>query len=518
MQERSAIQKGWEFSARLAGADAAARLGSAYVSQVEQAIDQLTADIVKLKSGQTDAVLGGYIAEHWHAGTFNVNAVAAGSSHRAFTLESTEYASVDIGTNFGKDYSAKYMSTPEKSAVAQGAFSPDTGAPKYQGQERLIPTDHMEGAAREAARRAAKNVGTRPEVAAAYSDAEAHLTDVVSDGEGVESVRLSKEDDLEMARRVKRDEFDPEDFGVSVDNAIKAEYILKKAMQAGATAAAITVAIQMAPEIYKAIDYLIKTGQINVQHLKKMGTNGKAFQTYLDVQSKFERYSVSNALLVAAQKPEATDLGDANFWRGRGGYIRKGESGILLMEPGNSYTRKDGSKGVNIHIKRVFDISQTTLTPTKQPAVSQDTRLLLNAMVRYAPCKVDFRDELPDGQSALYSPQEKTVFVRRGQSMEDVFRGVAQELAHAYLDTGNYSRENNIFLAQCVGNMLCQRNGIDGNSLAVTQLPQKYTEMEPKQLREELKSIRTAANQISADMFRFLDAKSHGSRQRDDAR
>ena len=50
--------------------------------------------------------------------------------------------------------------------------------------------------------------------------------------------------------------------------------------------------------------------------LKKMGTNEKAFQTYLDVQSKFERYSVSNALLVAAQKPEATDLGDANFWRG----------------------------------------------------------------------------------------------------------------------------------------------------------------------------------------------------------
>lgn len=252
--------------------------------------------------------------------------------------------------------------------------------------------------------------------------------------------------------------------------------------------------------------------------LKKVGTDGKAFQTYLDVQSKFERYSVSNALLVAAQKPDATDLGEANFWRGRGGYIRKGEFGILLMEPGNSYTRKDGSKGVGINVKRVFDISQTTLSPVPERVTSPDIRLLLNAMVRYAPCKVDFRDELPDGQSALYSPQEKTAFVRRGQSMEDVFRGVAQELAHAYLDTGNYSRENNIFLAQCVGNILCQRNGIDGKSLAITQLPQKYTEMEPKQLREELKSIRTAANQISADMFRFLDAKSHGSRQRDDAR
>ena len=252
--------------------------------------------------------------------------------------------------------------------------------------------------------------------------------------------------------------------------------------------------------------------------LKKMGTDGKAFQTYLDVQSKFERYSVSNALLVAAQKPEATDLGDANFWRGRGGYIRKGESGILLMEPGNSYTRRDGSKGVNINIKRVFDISQTTLTPTKQPVVSQDTRLLLNAMVRYAPCKVDFRDELPDGQSALYSPQEKTVFVRRGLSMEDTFRGVAQELAHAYLDTGNYNREENAFLARCVGNILCQRNDIDGKALSVQQVPKALSTLEPKELREELKSIRTAANQISADMFRFLDARNHGTKQRDDAR
>lgn len=297
MQNRSAIQKGWEFSARLAGTDAAARLGSAYVSKVQQAIDQMTADIVRLKSGQTDAVLGGYIAEHWHSGTFNVNAVAAGSSHRAYTLGSTDYASVDIGTNFGKSYSSKYMSTAEKSAVAQGAYSPETGGPKYQGQERLIPSDHMEGATREAARRAARNAETRPEVAAAYSDAEAHFTDVVSDGEGVESVRLSKDENLEMARRVKRDEFDPEDFGISADRAIKTEYILKQAVKSGATAAAITVAIQMAPEIYKAIDYLIKNGQINVPHLKQMGI--KAISAGAE---GFLRGSISCSVMIMCQK------------------------------------------------------------------------------------------------------------------------------------------------------------------------------------------------------------------------
>ena len=252
--------------------------------------------------------------------------------------------------------------------------------------------------------------------------------------------------------------------------------------------------------------------------LKKMSTDTNVFQTYLDVQSRFERYSVSNALLVASQKPEATNLADANTWRGKGGFIRKGQTGILLMEPGNSYTRKDGSSAVSINVKRVFDISQTTLFQPQEPAQNQDIRLLLNAMVRYAPCKVDFRDALPGDQSALYSPQEKTVFVRRGQSLEDTFRGVAQELAHAYMDTGSYNREENAFLARCVANILCQRNGIDGKALCVQQLPQKYSTMEAKELREELKTIRTAANQISADMFRFLEAKNNGSKQRDDAR
>lgn len=297
MQEKSAIQQGWDFSARLAGADRAARISSEYIGRVEQAIDQLAVDVVKLKSRQTDAVLGGYIAEQWHADTFNVNAVAAESAHRAFALESNEYASVDIGTNFGKNYSSKYMATPEKSAVAQGVLSPETKVAKYHDQERLIPTNHMKGAAKEASRRAIKNADTRPEVAAAYRDTKEHLTDVVSNGEGIESVPLSKEDNLEMARRVKQDKFDPNDFGVSVNSAVKTEYILRKAAQAGTTAAVITLAMQIAPEIYKSIAYLIKTGRIDIQHLKKTGV--KALSASAE---GFLRGSISCSVLIMCEK------------------------------------------------------------------------------------------------------------------------------------------------------------------------------------------------------------------------
>lgn len=53
-------------------------------------------------------------------------------------------------------------------------------------------------------------------------------------------------------------------------------------MKAGLTAATITAITQLVPELYKAIDYLIKHGEIDVNQLKKAGgkvisTSGEAF-------------------------------------------------------------------------------------------------------------------------------------------------------------------------------------------------------------------------------------------------
>ena len=299
MNRKNDLQRGWDFSAHLIGADVAVHAGSQYVAQVNEAIEQLAKDIVAMKSNQTDAVLGGYLAEVWHADTFNVDAIAAGSAHRAWVdVEGRiDYGSVDIRTNFGTDYSSKYMKNPEASAIAQAQYARDLGRPKYQGQERLIPTDHLEGALETANRQALRNEPIRPEVAESYREAGRHFTDRVSDGEGIESIPLTKENDLEMARQVKRDEFAPENFGESVATAIKTEYLIKQAAKAGMTTAAITVALQLAPEMYKALDYLIKTGQIDLMQVRRMGT--KAISAGAE---GFLRGSVSCALYIACEK------------------------------------------------------------------------------------------------------------------------------------------------------------------------------------------------------------------------
>ena len=87
--------------------------------------------------------------------------------------------------------------------------------------------------------------------------------------------------------------------------------------------------------------------------------NPETFRDYLLIQSRFGKYSVSNALLISYQNNEATYLADFETWKEKGVFVQKGERGITLLEPGNEFTREDGTTGFSINVKKVFDISQT---------------------------------------------------------------------------------------------------------------------------------------------------------------
>ena len=122
-----------------------------------------------------------------------------------------------------------------------------------------------------------------------------------------------------------------------------------------------------------------------------MVQDGELFKTALDVMARFDRYSVGNVLLIAAQMPEATKLADFDAWKQNRTYVRKGEDHIKILEPGEEFRREDGSMGVNYNVKRVFDISQTS-AKVKPAKVQHDMRLLLKAMLNNAPCVVEISE------------------------------------------------------------------------------------------------------------------------------
>lgn len=298
MKSKNEMEMGWEFGAKIMGTDIAAHMGQDYVSAVEMAIKQLEENINNHR--YRNAGLGqlqGYMLEEWGAGTFNVDAAAAGSPARASVLHSTAKDSADIQLNSGESYSAKSYTTAKKTVSAQARLNPESHRARYQGQERLVPSDQLEDAKTAAHREALRNQLTRPEASKAYAETEARLTDKVKNEEGISSRSVSREELKNIADESKEQKFKAENHGVTTDSAIHTEYILRQVLKAGYTTAAITVAVQLAPEIYKALDFLIKHREIDVQQIKRMGTKGISAGA-----EGFLRGSIASSLLIMCEK------------------------------------------------------------------------------------------------------------------------------------------------------------------------------------------------------------------------
>lgn len=60
--------------------------------------------------------------------------------------------------------------------------------------------------------------------------------------------------------------------------------------------------------------------------------NPETFRDYLLIQSRFGKYSVSNALLISYQNNEATYLADFETWKEKGVFVQKGEHIRILPE------------------------------------------------------------------------------------------------------------------------------------------------------------------------------------------
>ena len=112
-----------------------------------------------------------------------------------------------------------------------------------------------------------------------------------------------------------------------------------------------------------------------------MANDGALFQSYLDVQAHFDRYSVGNAPSHHGTEAGGNPACGLQSWRENGVYIKKGEVGIVLLEPGEEFTKEDGSVGVSYNSKKVFDISQTNAKPKDHGNVRRDDRLLLKALI-----------------------------------------------------------------------------------------------------------------------------------------
>lgn len=233
--------------------------------------------------------------------------------------------------------------------------------------------------------------------------------------------------------------------------------------------------------------------------------NPDTVMAYLDIQSKFDRYSVSNALLVAYQNPKATRLCDSKTWQKNHVFINKGETGIIILEPGKEYTKDDGTTATPYNAKKVFDISQTNAKKRNYQRKTPDARVIVKAMIKTSPVPVEISNQLPEGVNAKYQPEAKKIFVRQGLEGDDIVRSLSKEIAFARLDKGGFDRENLEFSAQAISYITTSRAGFEPEP--IKEVSEKFVALEEKDKRKELSQVRDYANSISNTISKTIEPK-----------
>jgi hypothetical protein len=249
--------------------------------------------------------------------------------------------------------------------------------------------------------------------------------------------------------------------------------------------------------------------------LEAAGDGGR-FQQYLDVQTQFNRYSAVNALLILAQKPEATRIGDFDHWKNQGASVKPGQTGISILEPGKEYEREDGSIGISYNVKKVFDISQVDARKVKSPSAPKFTeRQILSALISKAPVKITGVDKLPGDGGAQTDPQTGEIQVLKGMAFADTFRSVTHELcyAEAVRNDGDNIHDHQ-FTAYCASYILCKKYGVDTKDYTFDSEGLRYMlgDSDAQTVKGALSQIRDAADAITGRMVRQLDATAKAAR------
>lgn len=237
--------------------------------------------------------------------------------------------------------------------------------------------------------------------------------------------------------------------------------------------------------------------------LEIMG-NGENFRQYLDVQGRFDRYSVANAILVSAQMPEATQLKDYNKWKQSRVYVNKDAQKITILEPSKEYTREDGSKAVSYNTKTVYDVSETSANGRMEQPEPKQMRELVSALIDASPVGFQPVDDLE--MASYYDSSQQTIFIKTGLNDEQLFVSMSKEVAAAVYDFKyNESRDASDFKSFCVAYMVSTRYGVDTKGFRFDTLPKEYAEMDTQAFKGELSSMRDVLGEIQSEMYKSME-------------
>jgi antirestriction protein ArdC len=249
---------------------------------------------------------------------------------------------------------------------------------------------------------------------------------------------------------------------------------------------------------------------------------GKSLLPLLGVMSRFTKYSLSNQLLLFAQRPNATHVQGYRAWNKAGYQVRKGEKGIAIYAPmlfakhrdadDSDTTDLSAAPRLGYRVAYVFDIAQVDALPGTQPAtvatVAPDTgstdacRFLeqLKAFLVGHNVELDYQALQP---GLMGYTDGRRITCGTGQASHVEFATLAHETTHVLLHfPANGGTRPDLTTreteAEAVTYLLCAQLGIAGTEASVEYI-QSYRGT-PDTLDASLERIRATAQRLSTEL------------------
>jgi len=243
--------------------------------------------------------------------------------------------------------------------------------------------------------------------------------------------------------------------------------------------------------------------------------HSEVLTAYLSAMAKFHTYSFGNILLIARQKPEATNVAGIRTWNSLGRFVKRGEKGIFILAPMIGYRRsrqneiatdsnthntaderKPQQQLVGFRAVYVFDITQTE--GKELPALTEVSgdvsgyRERLFKFVEGQNVNLSFSERIAPAKGLS---QGGKITLLSGMQPAEEFSTLAHEIAHEMLHRGERrtltTKQVRETEAEAVAFVVCQSIGLRNGTAS-----QDYIQLwhgDANLLRESLEAVQQTA-------------------------
>ena len=222
--------------------------------------------------------------------------------------------------------------------------------------------------------------------------------------------------------------------------------------------------------------------------------HSEVLTAYLGAMAKFHTYSFGNIMLIARQKPDATNIAGLRTWNSLGRFVKRGEKGIFILapmvgrrstkdvatdEPSEDATTEGQRTLYGFRAVYVFDVAQTegkdlpALTEVNGDVSGYRERLF--KFVEAQSVELSFSERIAPAKGLSHGGK---ITLLSGMQPAEEFSTLVHEIAHEMLHRGDRrtltTKQVRETEAEAVAFVVCQSVGLQNGTSSQDYVTVKF--------------------------------------------